>query len=286
MQKTWLFQICSTALLSSSLALMAQSGISTHIINSEVVSKIGTSLNHISVIEMPEPIVGATVGSDLVSMEYRDKTVLIEPLKPGVQTNLFVWTAHSRTTYEVLPAGDPSALSYSIRETYAPPPTPPPGPTPEEAQTERDRLHDTFMMTVRNIKARHYKETARRVHLRVLQVAEDQYAFYVRLRAVNATPHLYRIDTPVVSLLSPLFGERMALRSMNEQLTDRKFAQVEAYDAYQLSTHGSTLVSRDLRSGEAVEWVMALKKPQRSRSMFEFTLPTDDGDQVHAVVVF
>jgi hypothetical protein len=78
----------------------------------------------------------------------------------------------------------------------------------------------------------------------------------------------------------------MALRSINEQLTDRKFAEVEAYDASTLPTHGSTLVARDLRAGEAVEWIMALHKPQRSRSMYEFSLPTDGDTAVRSVVVF
>ena len=142
------------------------------------------------------------------------------------------------------------------------------------------------MLTVRNIRAPHYKETSKGVHLRVLAVAEDQYSYYVRLRAVNATSHLYRIDTPTVSVVAPLFGARMALRSTDEQLTERKFADVEAYDATELVTHGSTLVSRDLRAGAAVEWIMALQKPQRTRSMYEFRLPSDDEGRVRAVVVF
>jgi hypothetical protein len=287
MRKNLLIQsVVSAALLASAAVMVAQDGITTQIINSGAVSQVGTSLNHVSMIQMPEAVVGATIGSDSVRMEYRDNVVLIQPLKSGVKTNLIVWTAHTTTSYEILPAGSTSGLSYSLREAFPAPPPPPPGPTPSEAQRERDSIHDAFMLTMRNVSAPHFKERKPGVHLRIEQVGEDDYSYYVRLRAINRTAHLYRVETPKVNLISPVFGARMALRSTNEQLTEKKFRKVLMFDSTDLPTHGSSLVAHDLRPFETTKWVMAVKKPDHSRSMYEFVLPSDGATPVHSVVVF
>ncbi len=265
---------------------LSQSGISTQIIDPTSVTRIATSLNHISVIDMPEPIMGATVGSDVVRMEYRDHVVLIEPLKAGVQTDLFVWTAHTSSTFEVLPAGSASGLSYSIREIFPPPPPPPPGPSPIEAQRLRDLSEDALMLTMRNISQPHYWSSRNGVTVRATSVSEDAYSYYVRLDATNRTSHLYRVATPVVNRISPVFGERMAVRWVNVQLSEKTFSKVQLYDSEELLTHGSTLQERDLRPGETVQWVMAVQKPKHARSMYEFVLPQDGEVPVRAVVVF
>lgn len=278
--------LIATALSLGVASAQSTQPIRTHIISSERVEQLATSLDHISVIQLPEPVVNAAIGSDLIHMEFRGNTVLIEPTQPGVRTDLFVWTAHSQMAYEILPAAEASGLSYAIRETYPPPPPPPPGPTPEQAQTERDESSDPFLLSTRRIKAPHFHPYRLGVNLCVTDVAEDDYSYYVRMRVFNSTAHLYRVSTPKVFHLSPLFGAKMALTSVNEQLTQKKFNQVYSYDSEALLTHGSTLETHDLRPGESVEWVMAVSKPQHVPAMYEFAMPSDGDDPVRAVVVF
>ena len=266
---------------------IAQSAISAQIVNPSTVVRVGTSLNHVSVIEFPEPVENAVIGSEMVRMEYRGSTVLVEPLKTGVSTDLFVWTAHSRTAYEILPAGTDSAMSYAISEVYPAPPPPPPGPTPAEAERSRDSVFDPFLLTTRQIATPHLHTDKPGVHVKLLQVAEDSQSYYVRLMVVNQTSQLYRVQNPWVEHVEPLFGAKMALRSVNTQLTERNFAQVLSYDAAQLRTHGSTLVPRDLRSGQSVEFVVAIERPAHTPAMYMFNFPSDDGDStIRAVAVF
>ena len=70
------------------------------VLQSEAVH-IATALDHLTVLEFGEPVTKAAAGSPAFTIEWRDNKVLIKPLKPGVSTDLFVWTASRRFTYEL-----------------------------------------------------------------------------------------------------------------------------------------------------------------------------------------
>ena len=124
------FFIISAVLLSLALPgqIAAEESIHVHLLEPACPGdRVATALNHVSIIQFPEPILSAAIGSDGIRMEWHDNRMLIQPLKPGIATNLFVWTARTRTSYEILPGGDPALMSYLIDEVFPPPPPPPPG---------------------------------------------------------------------------------------------------------------------------------------------------------------
>ena len=84
---------------------------------------IHTALDHLTVIEVGEPVVTVAAGSAAFKVEWRDNKVFIEPTEPGVSTNLFIWTASSRLNYELESAGEVGKMDFAI--DY-PRPTPPP----------------------------------------------------------------------------------------------------------------------------------------------------------------
>jgi type IV secretory pathway VirB9-like protein len=61
-------------------------------------------MNHLTVIELAEPVTLAAAGSPLFKIERRDNKVFIQPLEEGATTNLFVWTDSGRWSYELVPA--------------------------------------------------------------------------------------------------------------------------------------------------------------------------------------
>src|ERR1700739_1508724 len=187
MRKLFAYGVVFASALFPVARLTAQQPISSEIVNPAKVVKVGTSLNHLSVITLPEPVVNAAIGSDYVRMEYRGNVVLLEPLKAGITTDLFVWTAHSQTAYEVEAAGPQSDLSYSIDEHYPDPPPPPPGPSPSQAEIERDATYDPFMLSFRNLVPLRHSIFAHKEDIKVSleQVAEDSHSYYIRIRVVN-----------------------------------------------------------------------------------------------------
>lgn len=278
------------ALASASLALAfsatAQQQMSTHIVNQGEVIKVATTLNHVSVIQLPEPVLSAVIGSEAVQMEYRGDTVLVKPLLDNIKTDLFVWTASTRTTYELTPAAD-GAGSYVINEKFPAPPPPPPTPSTLELEVAHDQLYDPLLLSTRTIKPLKVKASfSLAPQLLVTEVASDYNSYFVKLKVFNGTAHAYRVSPVTVNHIEPLFGARMALLSMNQQLSEKKFASVLRYDSARLSTHGSTLVTHDMRPGETYEWVVGVHKPEHSPAMYEFALPVDGDTAVRAVAVF
>ena len=67
---------------------------------------IETSLNHLTVLEFGESVTTLAIADpDSFQVERHDDKVFVKPLREGVSTNLFVWTASRELSYELDPAG-------------------------------------------------------------------------------------------------------------------------------------------------------------------------------------
>ena len=81
--------------------------IDTETASREHVVRVQTAMNHLTVIEVAEPVTTVAVGSpQAFRVERRENKVLIEPLQENVATNLFIWTASTRLNYELVPGGE------------------------------------------------------------------------------------------------------------------------------------------------------------------------------------
>src|SRR5882762_1295263 len=106
---------------------------------------VQTALNHLTVLEMTEPVSTVAVGSPVFKVEWRENKVFIQPSEPNVATNLFVWTPSGRFNYELDPAGSVPQMDFAIDQTVADPPEAalsvnrsgnPSGPSPAEVLIE------------------------------------------------------------------------------------------------------------------------------------------------------
>jgi hypothetical protein len=78
------------------------------------VKRVETAMDHLTVIEFGDPVAMAAAGSPLFKIERQGNKVFIQPLEPGASTNLFVWTASARFTYELTPAGSIETAHFAI----------------------------------------------------------------------------------------------------------------------------------------------------------------------------
>ena len=292
-------------LISAAMLLMligasaADTHITTDVIQPGKVTRVATALNHVTIIELPEPVVSYSIGSDSVRVEYHDNRVLIKPTKPNVSTNLFVWTATSHTVYEILPAGDPAAMSY-VLDQVLPAPPPVPEPSREEVERQTDTMYASALANQRLIRSgklphglrfwyRHSGEDHcdACVELRVTRITEDAGSYYVRVVAENKATHPYRLQEPAVTALRPTFSENSADHYMNRQISVDALREMGRFAPEPLRTHGSTLnAPRDLKAGESAEWIVGFAKPGRTPAIYQFSLPDDEQHPVTATVVF
>src|SRR5690242_17249434 len=82
--------------------------------NREKVTRVETAMNHLTIIELKEPVTLAAVGSPSFKIERRENKVFIQPLEEGASTNLFVWTNSGRLNYELVPAASVETMHFVI----------------------------------------------------------------------------------------------------------------------------------------------------------------------------
>jgi len=82
----------------------------------EHVVRVQTAMNHLTVIEVGEPVTTVAVGSpQSFKVERRDNKVFVQPLVESVSTNLFIWTSSARLNYELVPPiSDPDQMDFAI----------------------------------------------------------------------------------------------------------------------------------------------------------------------------
>src|SRR3989454_3964590 len=123
-----------TTLLMFVLALPLQR-IETQYPDRAKVTRVETAMNHLTVIELAEPVTLAAAGSPSFKIERRDNKVFIQPLEEGAATNLFVWTGSGRWNYELVPAVSVETMHFAIDQQMA---APPPSQTHEPAVSPAD----------------------------------------------------------------------------------------------------------------------------------------------------
>src|SRR6516162_9526601 len=85
------------------------------------VTRVETAINHLTIIELAEPVTLAAAGSPSFKIERRDNKVFIQPLEEGISTNLFVWTARGRSNYELVPATSVETMHFAVDQQVAAP---------------------------------------------------------------------------------------------------------------------------------------------------------------------
>ena len=171
------------------------------------VIRIATAPNHLSVIELGEPVMEVAAGSSSYKIEWRENKVFVQPLDSGATTNLFIWTTSGRQSYELVPAESVQDMQFAIDQEPAPlttkvalPEKPPADPrAAEEAKLASDMLFgSTPVRLAGEIKG----------HARVEVVLKDAYRIneriFVRYAIQNQGHSTYQPGTPnVFALRSP-----------------------------------------------------------------------------------
>src|SRR5919204_5585472 len=113
-------QMMMTIVLMLALAVEPQR-VETQYPDASKVTRIETTMNHLTVIELAEPVTLAAAGSSAFKIERRENKVFIQPLEEGVSTNLFVWTNSGRWNYQLVPAASVETMHFAIDQQMTTP---------------------------------------------------------------------------------------------------------------------------------------------------------------------
>jgi hypothetical protein len=224
---------------------------------------IETSLNHLTVLEFGEPVRTLAIADpDSFQVERHDDKVFVKPLREGVSTNLFVWTASRELSYELDPAGQLRAMDVLVRTEPASNPHTTAQAEAEPSDAEIRKIAALVltqaMMGVEDIAHDSDKHTADRVQVSIDQVYRTKDRIYIRYSVANQTKAPFRVTTPDVSAQLPTEQPISLLSLRDHQITSQTFEAFKARQVSGLQVIEAESARRDLGPGEKTTGVLTI----------------------------
>ena len=156
----------------------------------------------------------------------------MKPLREGVSTNLFVWTASRELSYELDPAGQLAAMDVLVRTEPAPNPHTSAQASAEPSDAEIRKIASLVltqaMMGVEDIAHDADKAASRPREVALEQVYRAKDRIYIRYSVANQTKAPFRVTTPDVCAPLPTEQPISLVSLRNHQITSQTFAAFKA----------------------------------------------------------
>jgi len=256
------------------------------------IQHIETALNHLTVIDFAEPVVTVAVADpDSLQIECHDDKVFVKPLKDGVSTNLFVWTASRQLAYEIDPAGDLARMDVMIRN--APPSQQKADhdavssePNDQQIQKIVSLVLTQALMGSENIVRENGKGITKGVSVELEQVFRSKDELYVRYTITNQTAVPFRITTPDVHQAEPT-GQLISLAALrNHQFSAHACAAVKVKPGESIPVINAGSASTDIPPGQKSTGVVTIRVPRGDQPrLYELNFGNSQGSSVIAEAV-
>ena len=240
------------------------------------VTPVETALNHLTVLEFHEPVTMAAAGSSDFEIERQDNKVFVKPTKPGVSTDLLVWTKSHRFAYELQTTPEVKTMNFAIDAAIP--------VSPAVVSSNADQLAD--MMLTRaflgaiaihsRVRAQHDK-----VGIRVEQVFRTRSTIYVHYAISNDAESPYHLDIPAAFELKPEHSPISLASFAHTQIDEQVLRKLGPVEALPLSVAHSECERDELESGSSTEGVIAIRQDLKSPAMVQLVF----GSVVKAVFV-
>jgi len=279
MKQLWTILIIAV-LITATMPVLAQK-IETATSDHNQILHLKTALNHLTVIELREPVTQVATGSQSFKVEWRENRVFVEPTEPDASTNLFIWTASQRLNYELEPAGAVITMDFAVDQTPAqvtwPKPTSilPPQPSPTEV-----------LLAGKHVRMESAKASKKRVEVVISDLYEGDGRVLVRYALRNQGDHAYYAHTPQVYALTGARYPRSLYSLANSQLGYQEIAHLTNQGEIQIPVLESSVQSSRIDPGHEAVGVIAVRLPSTTEpTVLRFQFSSDDRGPVTAVLV-
>ena len=218
---------------------------------------VQTALNHLTILEMSQPVDTVAVGSPVFRVEWRGSKVFIEPTEPDVATNLFVWTAAGRFNYELDPAGIVPQMVFAIDQPTADPPKAASVATRSSDAT--DPSPGEVLIAAKPIQLLGRIPDKNRVAFYLTDSLERDGEVFIRYTIRNETKKAYVPGSPQVwALETPRYRESLYTLA-NSQLSPDQAARLKSKGEIPLEIAQSELKSERIEPGRETTGIVAIK---------------------------
>ena len=267
-------------LLASALIPALAQRIETETSDRTRIVHLKTALNHLTVIEVAEPVVQVAAGSPSFKVEWRENKVFVQPTEADATTNLFIWTANQRLNYELEPAGALTDMDFAvdqapvhvepIKPTSATPPAPP-------SITE-------LLLAGKPVRLLPSKQRASKpVEVWISDLYEKDGRLLIRYAVRNHSSEPYSIDTPVVYQLDGVHSPQSLYGLINSQLGDEQAAKLKAKQQTPVKVLDGQMQPTRIAPGEEAVGVVTLQMASSTHPTilrFQFPSSKQSGDEL------
>ena len=240
----------------------------THIVH------LKTALNHLTVIEVAEPVVQVAAGSPSFKVEWRENKVFVQPTEADAATNLFIWTANQRLNYELEPADSVTNMDFAVDQApvHLEPVKPTAATTPGPVTPSITEL----LLTGKPIRLLPSKQRASKpVEVWISDLYEKDGRLLVRYTVCNHGTEPYAIDTPLVYQLDGVRSAQTLYGLQNSQLGDEQAAKLKIKQETPVKVLDGQMQTARIAPGEEAVGVVAIEMASSTnRTILRFQFPS------------
>jgi hypothetical protein len=282
MQKTIVFTLVMA------LAIHAQK-IETEKSDRRKVIRVETAPNHLSVIELAEPVTEVAAGSSSYKIEWRANKVFVQPLDPEATTNLFIWTASGRLSYELVPAPSVEEMHFAIDQEPSPSVAKlaiPEKPAEDPGAVQEAKLASEMLFASTPVRMAGEMKNRDRVQVILKEIYREGDRLYIRFAIQNRGRSTYVPGTPgILTLRSPRSSSSLYALSQSQLVGD--WIRLTSQGQAPVKVLNAEVHAKAVAPGETTWGLVAFEWPARtnSPSVLKFAFPSDGAGEVSAVLV-
>jgi len=242
-----------------------------------------TALNHLTVIEVGEPVTAVAAGSPTFKVEWRENKVYIQPTEENISTNLFIWTAAGRLNYELEPAGTVQQMDFAVDDPPSEPPKPQVTKVPDHSPAQSAM---EVLLSGKPVRLDQSKRGKNKIEVVFRDVVPDGDRIFLRYAIRNQGTRPYMGRTPVVVSLNVKDLPEGLTGITTSQLSEQEAAHLKSSGQVPLEVVDGHIRTERLEPGQETQGIIAVKLPTMTgRRVLRFYFPADAKSQVSATLV-
>lgn len=253
----------------------------------EVIS-IETALDHLTVIELSDPVTMVAVGNQAAFMvERRENKVLIKPHEEGLSTNLFIWTSTGRYAYELVPAPDIARMHFAIDQQGRPRTVMPPAPVPvpPAPATAEGPLRKMLSAAV-PVPVYGKRERKNRPQVTIRSLFRHGDRIHLQYEITNHSQSVYFLAPPSAWRLTSVQSKQSLVPLGDVQLGENVSRSLLVRAAQSASVLKSEQAPYLASGGSGVGWIeLEFQRSSEGPQILQLQFPPDSRGPVNAFVV-
>ena len=240
-----------------SIAALAQK-IESETTDRKQIIHLKTALDHLTVIELGEPVLQVASGSPSFKVEWRENKVFIQPTEADARTNLFIWTPTQRLNYELEPAGSVGDMDFAIDQV-------PTHPNPLVSSDAKPQANvSDLLLEAQPVRLQSKQHASKPVEVWINDLYEKDGHLLIRYTVFNNGHVAYTLASPKVFQLDGIRSAPSLYGLVNSQLSDEQASKLKIKHRVPVTVLKQELQSETIAPGETATGIVSLEMTSTS----------------------